>query len=156
MDDASCDQVFRGPSPLIHSINGPANKYHVANLQIKKYITLPTKPTYPSGNATACAPSGRGFELAMEQFFACANKPARFKTIFGLFVDRPGHLVWTRAALIWCGPLPTDWPSYHPGLLCVQQMFVNCCSKKKRPTLSNAKLCGAGPRLLILICDEYV
>ena len=60
-----------------HSIKGPANKYHVANLQIKKYITLPTKPTYPSGNAPTCAPSGLGFELAMEQFFACANKPAR-------------------------------------------------------------------------------
>ena len=30
-----------------HSIKGPANKYHVANLQIKKYITLPTKPLLP-------------------------------------------------------------------------------------------------------------
>jgi len=150
VDDASCDQVFRGPSPLIHSINCPANKYHVANLQIKKIHNLTNKVATPT-----CAPSRRMFELAMEQFFACANKPARFKTIFGLFVDGPGHIVRTRAALIWCGPLPTDWPSYHPGLLCVQQTFVNCCSKK-RPMSSNAKLCGAGPRLLILICDEYV
>ena len=55
-----------------HSIKGPANKYHVANLQIKKIHNLTNKAAAPT-----CAPSHRGFELAMEQFFACVNKPAR-------------------------------------------------------------------------------
>ena len=54
-----------------HSIKGPANKYHVANLQIKKIHNLTNKAAAPT-----CAPSCCGFELAMEQFFAYANKPA--------------------------------------------------------------------------------